>query len=140
MNPVERFDAALSRQGFSAPLRRVSLALVSLSLALLLFGCVLLPWVSWPLWLGVGAGLSAWNFLSMAFFVQAAFRRAAPGRNISRKLLWTQILGTNLRLFISGILIYVLWVIFSANLLALMLGLSLTVLLIPLCFFSGTRS
>ena len=126
-------EALLEERGFaSAVVRRVAAAAILVSAALLVLGGLLLPFLSWPFWLGAGAALGCWNFVSMAFVVQRIFAKSKGTANISGKILLAQLAGTNLRLFITGILVYVSLVSFSANVFALAGGLSVTVFLIPL--------
>lgn len=72
--------AARFRRGAGAHRAR---ALILLAAALLTAGIVLLPLAAWPFWLGMGAALSAWNFYSLALFVQHAFPSGNDGRAAS---------------------------------------------------------
>lgn len=135
MSIVDRVDRWLWRRGFRAePVRVVTRSLFLAAAALLALGALALPLARWPFWLGAGAALSAWNFYSLAFFVQRAFPRPTaedPDPAASRALLLGQLLRSNLRLFITGILVYMALVVFRANPFALVAGLSAAVLMIP---------
>ena len=134
MNTADRVDRWLWQRGFpDGPVRTVIRNLVLVSTGLLILGTLLLPLIHWPFWLGVGAALSTWNFYSLAVFVQRAFPRPGAGSstNASRAFLIAQLLRSNLRLFITGILVYISLVVFRANPFALVAGLSATVCMIP---------
>lgn len=132
---MDRVDRFLWRRGFQAgPVRRVARALILASAALLVLGALLLPLTAWPFWLGVGAALSSWNFYSLAFFIQHAFPFGAEGQEAagaSRGLWLGQLVRSNLRLFITGFLVYMALVVFRANPFALVAGLSAAVLMMP---------
>ena len=138
LHPVYRVDRWLWRRGFVAgPGRTGARALNLLAAALLAGGIVLLPLAAWPFWLGMGAALSAWNFYSLALFVQHAFPSGNEGRAASsaaRRLLLGQLLRSNLRLFITGFFVYTALVAFRASPFALAAGLSAAVLILPVLF------
>lgn len=135
MNLIDRVDRFLWRRGFQAgPVRHVARALILTSAGLLALGALLLPLLRWPFWLGVGAVLSAWNFYSLAFFIQHAFPFATEGQaaaSASRGLWLGQLARSNLRLFITGFLVYMALVVFRANPFALVAGLSAAVFMMP---------
>lgn len=135
---VDRVDRWLWRRGFaSGPVRTGARALILLAAALLAAGLVLSPLVTWPWWLGVGSALSAWNFYSLARFVLCAFPSGNEGAGTSgaaRRLLFGQVLRSNLRLFITGFFVYMALVAFRANPFALAAGLSAAVLVLPALF------
>lgn len=144
LNPVDRVDRWLWRRGFAAgPVRTGARALILLAAALLAAGLALSPLTAWPFWLGAGAALSAWNFYSLALFVQRAFptgNDGAASSSIARRLLLGQLLRSNLRLFITGFFVYTALVAFRANPFALVAGLSAAVLILPVLFFFRPHS
>lgn len=138
LHPVYRLDRWLWRRGFAAgPVRTGARVLILLAAALLAAGIVLLPLAAWPFWLGVGAALSAWNFYSLALFVQHAFPSGNEGGaafSTARRLLFGQLLRSNLRLFITGFFVYTALVVFRASPFAVAAGLSAAVFILPVLF------
>ncbi len=131
----------LCRRGFYLPrIRRLCRWLIVFALGSLALGLLLLPWLAWPVWLGVGAALSAWNFFSLAQFVQDVFPQNGQNQGSQRKILLGQLFRSNLRLFISGILIYTSLVAGAANPFALLAGLSTTVIAAPALFLAGQQT
>jgi len=113
-----------------------------------------LPFAFWPFWLGFGALLSAWNFYSLArgvlafLPVLAASSRQAEEEGedakartgaASRTFLMVRIFQSNLRLFITGILVYSALVVWHASPFALAAGLSLAVIVAPVLLLTGRR-
>ena len=141
-HPVYFVDRWLWRQGFDAgPVRSGARTLMLLAAALLAVGTALLPLMTWPFWLGVGALLSAWNFYHLALFVLRTFPSSFPAGSkggasspAARRLLVGQVLRSNLRLFITGFFVYMALVVFHANPFALAAGLSAAVLILPVFF------
>lgn len=132
MTLTDRVERYLWRRGFApGPVRLVARTLIMMSAGLFILGVVLLPLARWPFWLGLGAALSTWNFYSLAFFVQKIFPSVAANTGQARHLMLGQLLRSNLRLFITGILVYISLVRFHANPFALVAGLSLAVLIMP---------
>ena len=138
LHPVYRVDRGLWRRGFAAgPVRTGARVLILLAAALLAAGIALFPLAAWPFWLGVGAALSAWNFYSLALFVQHAFPSGNEGgaaSSAARRLLLGQLLRANLRLSITGFFVYTAFVAFRASPFALAAGLSAAVLILPVLF------
>lgn len=131
-------DRRLWRRGFGpGPVRSGARTLILLAAALLAGGGALLPLTTWPFWLGAGAALSAWNFYQLALFVLRAFPSGNEGGANSpaaRRLLLGQLARSNLRLCITGFLVYISLVVFHANPWALAAGLSAAVLVTPFLF------
>lgn len=136
--PARAVDRWLWRRGFGpGPVRGCARALILLAAALSLAGTLLLPLIAWPFWVGAGAALSAWNFYHLALFIQRAFPSGSEGGANSpaaRRLLAGQVFRSNLRLFITGIFVYMALVVFHANPFALAAGLSAAVLILPVFF------
>lgn len=73
-NLLKKIEKYLWQRGFrNATVRRIALVLLVMSATLLVLGVLILPLTSWVFWLGAGAALSAWNFCSLADFVQRFF-------------------------------------------------------------------
>jgi hypothetical protein len=136
---VERVDGLLRRLGFvPGPVFLTARALILLALFLAVAGTLLLPVTAWFFWLAAGAVLSAWNFCSLAFFLQRFFTGGAEAPVSPGKVLRGQLFRSQLRLFITGILLYTSLTIFQANPVALLIGLSASVLVIAGLALRGT--
>lgn len=141
MSVFEQVERLLWRRGFVQPSLRVATRnLLIFSVIFFGLGLALLPWTDDGLWAGVAALLSAWNFYTLARFIQSAMpavipcedrRGAATARVVKKGLL----LRTYLRLFITGFFVYVSLVQFQASPAALAAGLSAAVTIIPLSLF-----
>lgn len=83
-------------------------------------------------WIFLGGILSFWNFFFLALFIQKYFNSKMLGTNMDKFLPYGQILVSNLRLFLTGILLYVFLVQWNANPIALLIGLSVPVATIPI--------
>ena len=137
MNIIEQADRQLWRKGFvHAPLRGAVRNLFFFSLLLFALGLALLPWLPHIFWSGVMAVLSFWNFYTLSLFIQRALpavipeedkRGEARGRIVKKGLL----IRTQLRLFITGIFVYIALVVFQASPAALAAGLSSAIIIIP---------
>lgn len=84
------------------------------------------------LWIFFGGLLSFWNFFFLAIFIQKYFNSKLLGTNVDKFLPFGQILISNLRLFLTGILLYIFLVHWNANPIALLIGLSIPVATIPI--------
>lgn len=84
------------------------------------------------LWIFFGGLLSFWNFFFLAIFIQKYFNSKLLGTNVDKFLPFGQILISNLRLFLTGILLYSFLVHWNANPIALLIGLSIPVATIPI--------
>ena len=82
-------------------------------------------------WLAFGAVLSSWNFFSLAYFVQGAFARLSVSGQ-TQIFVGGQLFWSYLRLFITVFLVYIAVVKFKANPFAILGGLSLTVVTMPI--------
>ena len=138
MSIFERVERFLWRRGFvHAPLRAATRNLLIFSGLFLLFGAVLVPWSMQVLWAGVASVLSAWNFYTLALFIQHALpavipeedKKGAATAHVVKKGL---LLRTYLRLFITGFFVYLALVQFQASPASLAVGLSASVTIIPL--------
>lgn len=160
---LEKIEKLLWQRGFrNAAVRRISVVLLVMSTSLVAAGIILLPFTSWVFWLGVGAALSAWNFCSLADFVQRIFpvitAQTAPAASssvnestldhtdnskknsggkskngaASKFFLQGQLFRSYFRLFITGILVYTALVVCRANPFALAIGLSAAILAMPM--------
>lgn len=128
-------NMALQQRGFTIKsIRFVMVSIILASLFLFCTGLLSAYFIAWPFWLGVGALLSAWNFYSLASFVQQRFMPNHPGQFIA-----FQLIRSNLRLFITGIIVYISLVECGASPFALVAGLSLTVIMVPLLLLSTNK-
>ena len=138
MSIFERVERFLWRRGFiHAPLRAATRNLLIFSGFFFLFGAALVPWGMDGFWAGVAAVLSAWNFYTLALFIQHALPAVIPesdkkGMATARIVKKGLLLRTYLRLFLTGFFVYLALVQFQASPVALAIGLSASVTIIPL--------
>ena len=138
MSIFEQVERMLWQRGFVQPRLRVATRnLLIFSGIFLLLGAGLVPWSFQVLWAGVAAVLSAWNFYTLARFIQCFVPAAMPegdkkGAATSHVVKKGLLLRTYLRLFITGFFVYVALVQFQASPAALAAGLSASVTIIPL--------
>ena len=142
MSIIEQADRRLWRRGFiHAPLRRAVRNLFFFSLLLAAAGTVLLPWRVELFWAGIMSLLSFWNFYTLAFFIQQALPLSIPGEDkngASRARIVKKglLIRSQLRLFITGFFVYIALVFFQANPIALAVGLSSALIIIPVSLIS----
>ncbi|MBQ3170980.1 MAG: hypothetical protein IJB53_03560 [Mailhella sp.] len=138
MSIFERVERFLWRRGFiHAPLRAATRNLLIFSGLFFLLGAALVPWRMEGFWAGVAALLSAWNFYTLALFIQQALPAVIPesdkkGMATARIVKKGLLLRTYLRLFLTGFFVYLALVQFQASPVALAAGLSASVTIIPL--------
>ena len=138
MSIFERVERFLWRRGFiHAPLRAATRNLLIFSGLFFLLGAALVPWSMEGFWAGVAALLSAWNFYTLALFIQHALPAVIPesdkkGMATARIVKKGLLLRTYLRLFLTGFFVYLALVQFQASPVALAIGLSASVTIIPL--------
>ena len=138
MSIFERVERFLWRRGFiHAPLRAATRNLLIFSGLFFLLGAALVPWSKEGFWAGVAALLSAWNFYTLALFIQHALPAVIPesdkkGMATARIVKKGLLLRTYLRLFLTGFFVYLALVQFQASPVALAAGLSASVTIIPL--------
>ena len=138
MSIFERVERFLWRRGFiHAPLRAATRNLLIFSGLFFLLGASLVPWSMEGFWAGVAALLSAWNFYTLALFIQHALPAVIPesdkkGMATARIVKKGLLLRTYLRLFLTGFFVYLALVQFQASPVALAAGLSASVTIIPL--------
>ena len=138
MSIFERAERFLWRRGFVyAPLRAATRNLLIFSALFFLLGAVLVPWVPQLCWAGMAAVLSAWNFYTLALFIQHSMPAVMPesdkkGLATARVVKKGLHLRTYLRLFLTGFFVYFALVQFQASPIALAAGLSASVTIIPL--------
>lgn len=137
MNIIEQTDRYLWRRGFiHAPLRCAVRNLFLFSLLVFLAGTALAPWEINVFWCGAMSLLSFWNFYTLAFFIQRVLPVVIPpedrlGHKSGRIVKKGLFIRTQLRLFITGIFVYIALVVFQASPAALAAGLSSAVIIIP---------
>ena len=134
----DALNDALTRQGFAPATRNVVLRTGGCGALFVLVGIA--GWAGdyaaarWILWFGVAALFSAWNFWALAKFVHQRI-----SNNWNRSLAARLLLSTNLRLFITGIFVYISFVLAGAPLAALLGGLSLSLFFIIISGCSSRR-
>jgi hypothetical protein len=107
MSIFERVERFLWRRGFvHAPLRAATRNLLIFSAFFLVLGMALVPWSLHVFWAGIAAVLSAWNFYTLALFVQHALPAVIPesdkkGLATARVVKKGLLLRTYLRLFLT---------------------------------------
>ena len=137
MSIIEQVDRRLWRRGFiHAPLRMAARNLFCFSLLLFLVGIMALPWGTDVFWSGVMSVLSFWNFYTLALFIQRVLPASMPerdkdGSSQARIVKKGLLIRTQLRLFITGIFVYIALVFFQASPGALAAGLSTAMIIIP---------
>jgi len=138
MSIIEQTDGYLWKKGFvQAPLRRAVRNLFFFSCFSITAGIAVFPWWRSLFWGGAMALLSFWNFYTLALFVQHSMPASIPcgdrdGAAAARVVKKGLLLRTQLRLFITGIFVYIALVAFQANPAALAAGLSSAVIIIPI--------
>ena len=138
MNLFEQVERVLWRRGFIQPrLRAATRNLLIFSVIFFAAGLALLPWTETVAWAGVAAVLSFWNFYTLAYFIQSAMPAVMPegdkrGARTAHVVKKSLLFRTYLRLFITGLFVYVALVQFQASPAALAIGLSGAVTIIPL--------
>ena len=137
MGIIEQVDRHLWRKGFiHAPLRRAARNFFLFSAMLFLAGIMLLPATDAMFWCGGASLLSFWNFYilhAIPSSIPEEDKRGAARASIVKKGL---LLRTQLRLFITGILVYVSLVFFQASPVALGAGFAMILVILPAVFFS----
>ena len=132
MNLLNNLDTFLNRYHFTHSIKKI--IKVNFALLCILFLTVLCTfnYTLFPLWIFFGSILTFWNFFFLAIFIQKIFNSNKLNINFTRKFVFAQILISNLRLFITGILMYSSLMLWNANPFALVIGLSIPLITIPL--------
>lgn len=142
MGIIEQVDRHLWRKGFiHAPLRRAARNFFLFSAMLFLAGTLLLPVSGSVFWFGAASLLSFWNFYTLSCYILHALpssilgedKKGAARASIVKKGL---LIRTQLRLFITGILVYIALVFFQASPVALGAGFAVILIILPAVFFS----
>ncbi len=125
---VDRF---LEQHGMAWVIRMV--LLLTLYSAFMAIASGLLLWSFsakgvWLVWFGLAMLLSAWNFYGLARFV---YRSVVSGWQAM--MLVRLLFGTQLRLLLTGVFVYVAIVYFEAPLFALVCGLTILLIYATLC-------
>ena len=138
MSIFEQVERALWRKGFIHASIRVAMRnILIFSVAFLLAGTALFPWTDQVFWAGAMAVLFCWNFYTISLFVQEALplsipeedrRGASTARVVKKGLLWR----SQFRLCITGIFVYMWLVLFQADAVSLLAGLTAAVAMIPI--------
>jgi|GEM_PF-6027292 len=134
----ERVNDALARQGFVPATRSVVIRTAGCGLLCVLTGIVMWafgrPAAGGVFWFGVAALFSSWNFWALAKLIH---QRISNGwsKNLAARL----ILGTHIRLFLTGIFVYSAFMLGKASLFVLLGGLSLSMFFVIIsgCFARG---
>lgn len=134
-NLNDHLEGALWKKGFPQGLARDALRLTILfAIVLIVVGTIFLPVSTKIFWAGFGTVLAAWNFYSLSHFILHRLPRTAQegsGESERKSFFTGQLLRSNLRLFITAILLYVALVVCEADIFSLLAGLSVIVLIIP---------
>lgn len=91
------------------------------------------------LWIFLSGILSFWNFFFVAIFIQKYFNSKLLGTNTDKILPFGQVLISNLRLFITGFLLYIFLTYWNADPLALLIGVSIPVATIPILLICNKK-
>ncbi len=118
-SPWILFDAALARRGFAAPVRIILFRMLLCGLIAMLWSAISAPFSTWWLWFGLSTLFSAWNFFGLAKFIQQKISVSSKKKMLS-SLIWS----FQLRLFLTGIFVYIALTRCKAPVSALVAGLS----------------
>ncbi len=131
MNLINKLDIYLTNYKFHDGIKKI--IKVNLAILCIIFLTVLctFSFSLTPVWIFLGNILTFWNFFFLAIFIQKIFNSNKLNINFTRKFILIQILISNLRLFITGILMYSALVLWNANPFALAIGLSIPLITIP---------
>ena len=141
MNLLLRIDTFLWHSGFiHPPVRRCARNLLLFSACLASLGTAFLPWTQHVFWAGIMSLLTCWNFYSLAVFIHHALPATIPegdpkGTATARSIRKGLLLRSNLRLFITGIFVYVFLVYLGAGPASLVIGLTLAMSVLPASLF-----
>lgn len=135
-NVKNTINIYLDKKGFTPPIQRVIKFNGFLVFLLFTLGLMAMPVNSWLFWLSSGAILSFLNFFFLAHFVQKMFHFNKISQDSSRSFMMIQIIMSNLRLFITGIILYTLLVVWNADPFALIIGLTVPIAMIPILLLS----
>lgn len=127
-----KINTYLNAQGFTPPIQRVLKINACILCILFCITCVTFQKTDWVLWIFSGAMLTFFNFFFMALFIQKTIYSNRLNIKQPRSFLIKQIFLSNLRLFITGILLYTFIVILGANPFAIAIGLTVPLALIPI--------
>ena len=109
-----------------------------LSLIFLVSLCTL-PQSTFFLWIFLGGILTFWNFFFVAIFIQKYFNSKLLGTKSDKILPFGQVLISNLRLFITGFLLYISFTHWNAHPIALLIGVSIPVATIPILLICNKK-
>ena len=118
-SPWILFVAALARRGFAAPVRTILFRMLLCGLLALVWSAFAAPFYAWWLWFGLSTLFSAWNFFGLAKFIQQKISVTSKKKWLS-SLIWS----FQLRLFLTGIFVYIALARCKAPVSALVAGLS----------------
>ncbi|MCQ2443886.1 MAG: hypothetical protein MJ061_00075 [Mailhella sp.] len=141
MNLISQIDGFLWRKGFiRPPLRACARNMLIFSTALTGLGAALLPWTPHVFWAGAMSLLTFWNFYSLSVFIHHAMPATLPqedmhGTATARLVKKGLLVRSNLRLFITGIFVYVSLVYLGAGPASLFIGLTLAMSVLPASLF-----
>lgn len=130
-SPWRRLDSILERRGFAAPIRRILLCSLMVGVLCSLGGAIGWQQNTALLWFGLAALLSSWNFWGLANFINKAI-----SNGWSQNLRFRLFLGFQLRLFLTGIFVYIALVHWCAPLYAVLAGLSISLVFVVI--FGGS--
>jgi len=139
VNLHEKIYSFLEKRGFNTVVCNTILALWYVSALSLILGLLLLPWTSLLFWFAFGTILSNWNFFLLAFFVQKVINPTRLSSSGKGGIVFAQVILSNLRLFFTLILVYSALIVFNANPIAILTGLSISLVAMPIFVLKGTH-
>lgn len=132
MKIVRNFDNFLNSYLFSNGIKKIIKTNIAILGILFLTTLCTFYHSTFIFWIFFGCILTFWNFFLLAIFIQKLFNSNKLNKNFTTKFIVRQILISNLRLFITGILMYSSLIYWNANPFALVVGLSIPIITIPL--------
>ena len=126
----------LWRRGFYlAGVRRAMRNIFLVSAVLLIMGAILAPVTQEPLWLALTALVTCWNFYDLSRIVQRVLPASIPGKDkrgqaVAAIVKKRVLVRSQIRLFITGIFVYIALVVFHAGPFSLAAGFAVPVIVI----------
>ncbi len=125
-------DNYLNSKGLTKPIIKIIKFNAIFISFCLIFSFLIFSHAPWFFWIFIAATLSFWNFFFLAITVQKSIYFNKINSKNTKNFIIKQIFLSNLRLFISGILLYTFLVRWNANPFALVVGLAIPLFSIPI--------
>jgi hypothetical protein len=132
MKALHTLDEYIKKNIANPAIQKIIFFDILLLALLLLVSLCTLGQSTFFLWIFLGGILSFWNFFFVAIFIQKYFNSKLLGTKSDKILPFGQILISNLRLFITGFLLYIFLTRWNAHPIALFIGVSIPVATIPI--------